>query len=106
MGWRGEHGTGAARDESHPGVGAADVHLRRAPGAGLRHRPPPMPGPDPWCPPGGRGRQALPGGDRVRPDVLPEPLPGHLLGAGDYWSGGRHRRRRPLGHTRHCGSRG
>jgi hypothetical protein len=30
------HGTGAARGESHPGVEAADVHLRRAPGAGLR----------------------------------------------------------------------
>jgi hypothetical protein len=38
MGQRGEHDTGAARDESHPGVGAADVYLRRAPGAGLRLR--------------------------------------------------------------------
>jgi hypothetical protein len=32
MGRRGEHDTGAARGEPHPGVGAADVHLRRAPG--------------------------------------------------------------------------
>jgi hypothetical protein len=73
MGRRGEHGTGAIRGESHPGVGAADVHLRRAPGAGLRRRPPPTPGPDPWRPPRGRGWQALLGGDRVHPDVLPEP---------------------------------
>jgi hypothetical protein len=90
MGRRGEYGSGAARDESHPGVVAADVHLRCAPGAGLRHRPPPTPGPGPWCLLGGRGRQALPGGDRVHPDVLPEPRLGHLLGVGDCWSGGRH----------------
>jgi hypothetical protein len=90
MGRRGEHGTGAARDEPYPGVGAVVVYLRRAPGAGLRRRPPLTPGPDSWCPPGGRGRQALPGGDRVYPDVLLEPRPGHLLGAGDRWSGGRH----------------
>jgi hypothetical protein len=48
-----------------------------------------MPRPDPWRPPRGRGWQALPGGDRVHPDVLPEPRPGHLLGADDRWSGGR-----------------
>jgi hypothetical protein len=36
MGRRGEHVTSAARGEPHPGVGAADVHLRRAPGVGLR----------------------------------------------------------------------
>jgi hypothetical protein len=90
MGRRGEHDTGAARGESHPGVKAADVHLRRAPGAGLRHRHPPTLGLDPWRPPGGQGRQALPGGDRVHPDVLLEPRPGHLLGADDRWSGGRH----------------
>jgi hypothetical protein len=63
MGRRGKHDTGAARDESHPGVGAANVHLRRAPGVGLHHRLPLTPGPDSWCLPGGRGRQALPGGD-------------------------------------------
>jgi hypothetical protein len=90
MGWRGEHNTGAARDESHPGVGAADVYLRRAPGAGLRCRPPPTPGPDSWRPLGGRGRQALLGGDQVYLDMLPEPRPGHIFGAGDRWSGGRH----------------
>jgi hypothetical protein len=73
MGRRGEHGTGAARDLSHPGVGAADVYLRRTLGAGLRRRPPPTPGPDSWRLPGGRGRQALPGGNRVYLDVLPEP---------------------------------
>jgi hypothetical protein len=50
MGQRGEHGTGATRDESHPGVGVADVYLQRAPGAGLRRRPPPTPGPDSWRP--------------------------------------------------------
>jgi hypothetical protein len=38
MGQRGEHDTCVARGESHPGVGAVDVHLRRAPGAGLRLR--------------------------------------------------------------------
>jgi hypothetical protein len=31
MGRRGEHDTGAARDESHPGVGAADVHFDALP---------------------------------------------------------------------------
>jgi hypothetical protein len=36
MGRGGEHGTGATRDKSHPGVRATDVYLRRAPGAGLR----------------------------------------------------------------------
>jgi hypothetical protein len=106
MGQRGEHDTDAARGESHPGVGAADVHLRRAPGAGPRRRPPPTPGPDPWHPPGGRGRQALQGGDRVPPDVLPEPRPSHLLGAGDRWSSGRHRRRHPGERTKYCGGGG
>ena len=38
MGRRGEHDTGVARGESHPSVGATDVHLRRAPGAGFRLR--------------------------------------------------------------------
>jgi hypothetical protein len=38
---------------------------------------------------GGR-RQALPGGDGVYLDVLPESRPGHILGAGDRWFGGRH----------------
>jgi hypothetical protein len=90
MGRRGEHDTGAAWEESHLGVGAADVYLRRAPGAGLCHRSPLTPGPDSWRPPGGRGRQALPGGDRVHPDMLPEPRPDHLLGAEDRWSGGRY----------------
>jgi hypothetical protein len=61
MGRLGEHDTGATRDEPHLDVGAADVYLRRAPGAGLHRRSPPTPGPDSWCPPGGRGRQALPG---------------------------------------------
>jgi chromosome segregation ATPase len=42
------------------------------------------------------------GGNRVRPDVLPEPRPGHLLGAGDRRSGGRYRRRRPGERTRRC----
>jgi hypothetical protein len=44
MGRRGKHNTGAANDESHPGVRAADVYLRRAPDAGLRRRLPPTPG--------------------------------------------------------------
>jgi hypothetical protein len=73
MGRRGEHDTSAARDESHLGVGAADFYLRHAPGAGLHRRPPLTLGPDSWRPPGGRGWQALPSGDRVYPDVLPEP---------------------------------
>jgi hypothetical protein len=88
MGQRGGHDTGATRDESHPGVGAADIHLRRAPGAGLRRRPPPTPGLDSWRPPGEQRRQALPGGDQVHLDMLPEPRPSHILGAGDRWSGG------------------
>jgi hypothetical protein len=37
VGWRGKHDTGAARDEPHPSVGAANVDLRCTPGAGL-HR--------------------------------------------------------------------
>jgi hypothetical protein len=90
MGRRSEHDTGATRDESHLGVGAADVYLRRALGAGLRRRLPPMPGPDSWCPPRGRGRQALSGGDLVYPNMLPEPRPSHILRVGDRWSGGRH----------------
>jgi hypothetical protein len=57
MGWQGEHDTGAARGESHPCVAAADVHLRRAPGAGLHRRPPPTPRLDLGCPPGGQGRR-------------------------------------------------
>jgi hypothetical protein len=65
MGRRGEHGTVAARGEPHLGVGAADVHLRRAPSAGLRRRPPPTPGPDSGRPPRGRGRQTLSGDSRV-----------------------------------------
>jgi hypothetical protein len=36
VGRRGKHGTGAARNEPHPSVGAANVDLRCAPGAGLR----------------------------------------------------------------------
>jgi hypothetical protein len=95
MGWRGEHDTGAARGEPHPGVGAADVHIRCAPGAGLHRRPPLTPGPDSGRPPRGRGWQTLPGGSRVHLDVLPEPRPGHILGAGDRWSGGRRRGRCP-----------
>jgi hypothetical protein len=90
MGWRGEHGTGAARDESHPGVGAADVYLQHAPGAGLHRRPPLMPRLDSWRLPRGRGRQALLGGNQVYLDVLPKPRPGYILGAGDRWSSGRH----------------
>jgi hypothetical protein len=38
VGRRGKHDTGATRDEPHPGVGATDVDLRRAFGAGLRLR--------------------------------------------------------------------
>jgi hypothetical protein len=38
MGQRGEHGSGAAGGEPHPGVGATDVHLRRAPSARFRLR--------------------------------------------------------------------
>jgi hypothetical protein len=76
--------------EPYLSVGAASVDLRRAPGAGLRRRSPPAPGLDSWDPPGGRGRQALSGGDRIRLDVLPESRPGHILGVGDRWSGGRH----------------
>jgi hypothetical protein len=60
MGRQGEHDTGVVRGESHPDVAATDVHLRRAPSAGLRRRPPPTPGPDSGHPSGGRGRQALP----------------------------------------------
>jgi hypothetical protein len=39
-------------------------------------------------------------------DVLPEPRPDHLLGAGDCWSGGRPRRHRPGGRSRYCGGGG
>jgi hypothetical protein len=102
MGWRGEHDTGAAGGEPHPGVGAADDHHRRAPGAGLHRGPPPSPGLDSGRSPRDRRRQALPGGDRVHPDMLLEPRPSHLLRAGDRWSGGRHRGRRAVGRTGYC----
>jgi hypothetical protein len=82
VGRRGKHDAGAARDEPYSSVGAASVDLRHAAGAGLHCRSPPAPGPDSWSPLGGRGRQALLGGDRIYLDVLPESRPGHILGAG------------------------
>jgi hypothetical protein len=106
VGRRGEHDAGATWDKSHPSVGAASVDLQCPPGVGLCRRTPSSPRPDPRRLPGGRGQQALPGDGGLRVDVLPEPRPSHVLGAGARRSGGRHRRRRPGERSRRRGDGG